>query len=82
MNNDGINELQEGIDLDVVPTGALQLIKAISVIILNLSNNEMIHSECVNLGIYQILMNCHNLHDYEVKTNLFKAMGNFLNSMD
>lgn len=63
-----------------MPTGALQLIKAISVIIYNLSTNEKIHQDCVDHGIYEILMNCHNLHDYEVKTNLFKAMGNFLNS--
>lgn len=43
MNDHGINELIEGIKLSVMPTGSLNLMKAIAITIKNISSNPKIH---------------------------------------
>lgn len=50
-NPEGINEVQEGIDLLVMSSGALQLMKAISIIILNLTLNTNLHRVIHKNGI-------------------------------
>ena len=37
MNSKGINEKEEGIQLSILPIGSLQLMKAVSLILMNLS---------------------------------------------
>ena len=39
LNSQGVNEKRDGIPLNVMPTGALNLIKAICILITNLSQN-------------------------------------------
>lgn len=36
----GVNEVQEGLELNVMPVGALNLIKAVTNIIMNISSNS------------------------------------------
>ena len=50
-NRYGVDEVVEGIDLAVMPTGALQLIKAIALIISNLSGNSQTSMQCSSLGL-------------------------------
>jgi hypothetical protein len=38
-NEMGIDETEEGLELNVMPVGALNLIKAITIIIMNISSN-------------------------------------------
>lgn len=40
INNEGINEMIDGIELKVMPVGALNLIKAITLIMKNICSNK------------------------------------------
>lgn len=39
MNYEGINEIEDGLELNIMPVGALNLIKAVTIIIMNISSN-------------------------------------------
>lgn len=54
-NDMGINELNEGIDLSVMPVGSLKLIKAICSIMMKLSQEPQIQMQCLNLGMLDML---------------------------
>ena len=48
LNDQGVNELTDGIELNVMPVGALNLIKAITLIIKNLCSNSQVHAQCIS----------------------------------
>ena len=82
-NDLGIDETVDGIQLlQTMPTGSVQLIKSLSQILLNISQNPAIQMQCMNHGIIQLMKDCMNLKDYEVHTNLYKSLGNFLISKE
>ena len=43
-NEEGVNEKEQGINLKVMPTGSLQLMKAIAQTLNNISENPSCHS--------------------------------------
>ena len=48
LNENGVNEMTDGIELSVMPVGALNLIKAITLIIKNLCSNQQVHQKCMS----------------------------------
>lgn len=77
-NGMGVNELQEGIDLSVMPIGSLKLIKAVTSLMMKLSQEPQIQMQCLDLGMLDMLQTCiESFQDYEVLTWLYIAIGNF-----
>lgn len=60
-----------------MPTGTINLIKAIVITIMNISSNTDVHHFAVHNGLIPLIKNCLLLHDYEVMTNLIISIGNF-----
>ena len=55
QNNMGINEVQDGIDLSVMPTGSLKLIKSVASLMMKLSQQPDIQQHCLSLGMLDML---------------------------
>jgi hypothetical protein len=66
LNDKGVNELTDGIELNVMPVGALNLIKAITLIIKNLCSNNQVHAQCISQGMIDLVKTCLNMRDYVV----------------
>lgn len=64
--------------LAVLPSGSLNLMKAISVIMLNFSWEPSTQLLSIENGIPDLILTALvNLNDYEIQTNMYKAIGNF-----
>ena len=57
-NSMGVNEVREGLDLSVMPTGSLKLIKAVTSLMMKLSQEPQIQMQCLELGILDMLQTC------------------------
>ena len=80
-NAQGINEFEEGmVVLKVMPTGALKMIKSVSDIINNLTQNTAIQQQCVKNGLPTTILEFFVLHDYKITTNLINSLGRLLTS--
>lgn len=82
VNEMGVNEIQEGLELNVMPVGALNLIKAITIIIMNISSNPDVQGDCLQADIISVILTSLRLRDYEVTTHLYRAMGAYLVSFN
>lgn len=60
--------------------GSLQLIKAVTRQLLNVSSNSDVHVQCLDQDITTVLVDCLRLLDYEVITIVYQTIGNFLTS--
>ena len=77
-NDVGVDETTEGIELSVMPTGPLKLIKAIASVMMKLSQEPQVQRQCIELGMLDVVQTClAKFFDYELHTWLYIAVGNF-----
>lgn len=78
-NDVGVDETVDGIELSVLPTGPLRLIKAIASLMMKLSQDPQVQMQCIDLGMLDLAQTClAKFFDYEVHTWLYTAIGNFV----
>lgn len=80
MNYEGVNEIEEGLELNIMTVGALNLIKAVSIIIMNISSNPDVQADCCQYDLITVIQASMKMRDYEVTTHLYRAMGSYLTS--
>lgn len=80
MNYEGVNEIEDGLELSIMPVGALNLIKAVTIIIMNISSNPEVQVDCVQHDLVSLILASLKMRDYEVTTHLYRAIGAYLTS--
>lgn len=75
-----MNEFREGVELSALSIGTFKLIKSLMSIIVNFSANPAIQTQCLDAGLMSLIMEFLKLKDYELQTNTFTVIGNFMTS--
>lgn len=82
-NAQGINEFEQGVNiLKILPTGALKMIKSITEIIFQISQNPDMIAPCSRRGLIQSMKDVLLLKDYKIMNNVYLSISKFLTCQD
>jgi len=68
--------------LKILPTGALKMIKSITEIIFQISQNPEMIAPCSRLGLIQSMKDVLLLKDYKIMNNVYLSISKFLTCQD